>query len=183
MPVQTNCSQHFIQKLTGAANKGLAVLVFVAARRFPDNHHLRLRVSVTKHQIARPAPQITMLKAGQCGLQSVKRAGGFGHLFGNWNRILLGNGLRRRLGSCGFGSGRFWRCSLKRKAVHRRIQDCLGCAQFHLPFQQRACAVPVYLRFHKRNSSLCSPKGKVFQSRCKKVRADFISPLRCNICH
>ena len=51
--VEPDRRQHAVEQFAGAADEGQALDVFVAARRFADEHHARLRIAVGEDELGR----------------------------------------------------------------------------------------------------------------------------------
>ena len=141
-PRQADGTQHRVQKLSGAADEGLALDILVAARGLSHDHHPGRRIAVGKDEVARAMAQVAGLEPRErvaeflqgprrCGkrLRMTDRGGGGGGLVrrsGHWRSALrcldrLGESRRRP-------TGRLDRL----EAVHRRVEDGLVRTQFHL---------------------------------------------------
>ena len=61
-PLQAHRLDHLVQQLPGAADEGFALLVFVGAGAFADEHQLSARVADAEHDLL--APVLVQLAAG-----------------------------------------------------------------------------------------------------------------------
>jgi hypothetical protein len=68
-PGQLQRAQHAVQQLAGGAHEGLALQVFLLARRFADDHPRRLRVADAEHRLRARAAQAAGLAVGHGGAQ------------------------------------------------------------------------------------------------------------------
>ncbi len=75
--VEADRRQHAVEQFAGTADEGQALDVFVAAGRFADEHHARLRIAVGEYQLRRGRLQRAAVEFLQNGAQLVERLGAF----------------------------------------------------------------------------------------------------------
>ena len=139
--VQPDAGQHLVQQLPGAADKGLADAVFVAARRFADEHDAARRRAVGEDGVGGGALEGAAVEGFQRRLE-FRQAGGRrrrGHGVADGVAVLAdgaggaaGRGAARRGGA---GRGSWRRRRLGHQPVDRRLADGLVGAGFDQPVQ------------------------------------------------
>ena len=97
--------EHPVQKLAGAADKGLADPVFLAARRFADDQERGVDNPVIDDRVAGPGFKRTALKGGDGGGELFNAVRAIGRVLRKANRLIR----RRRI--CDLD--RFWRFFLR----------------------------------------------------------------------
>src|SRR6185437_2525053 len=146
---------HLVEQLPRAPNKRETRAVFVASRRFADQHDAGLRVAIREHGVRGVLLQRAAIEGFQCRAQLVecvalrgnveRRTDLVGVRAGGRRLVLMGEGptfARMRRGGDGnrLGSGRFARCSCAsggggplHETIHRLVQHGLVRPGFDEP--------------------------------------------------
>lgn len=126
-------TEHQVQKLTGAADEGLALKILVAPRRLTDDHHPGVGLAIGKDHLSRTLFQIAFLIGFHRGPKPIQIGHSLCCLPGQRNRVHSLHFYRHSRGDrLGFG-----RSLANQRPIHRSVEDGLVRAHGQLPVQCR----------------------------------------------